>query len=320
LKAHSLDTFDYRAETQAEQPGEVLFVQTLNGLPVRYSQFGTSEIRLQLDDTGRVIEMDSNLGNFEIVGSYPILSAQEAWEKVLSPETVSGQDSFEISRLPDSRLIWQREYPLNTTVELFGYAQSYPAVDPSQPPLIFFKEYLASGNTQGLAVAAENNRFVQAWGQFKEDDLGRRRFELEGWQVSRFPEQGLEGTIERQDGRTYLVSTDQRLLLPDAPEDLPEDKIVSATGIVLEEPEATMEWSSLHLGPLGGGGGGGGSGFAELNLEGPPVTPVEPAAPEPTPTPLVTAGQRLDGVEGKVLILSTNTTTVLPGAGLAQHR
>jgi hypothetical protein len=302
LKSHGLAIFEYQPETVAESPGEVQFVQTLDGIPVLYSHYDASKVRVQMVDTGQVTEVDSNLGNFVTLGSYPILTAQEAWEKVLSPETASGLESSEISKIPGSRLTWQRAYPLNTTVELFGYAQSYPAVNPNLPPLVFFKDYPTGGNTQGLAVAAENNRFLQAWGQFNEDNQGRRRFDLDGWQASRFPEQGLEGTIERQDGRSYLVTIDQRLLLPEAPDDLPTDKIISATGVILSEPEPTLEWSILHLGPLGGGGGGGGSAFLELNLEGPRVTPVEPAALEPTPTPLVKLGSRIDGAEGKAMV------------------
>jgi hypothetical protein len=42
--------------------------------------------------------MDSNLGNFVALGSYSILSAQEAWEKVLSPNRAGGE--LEIHGLP----------------------------------------------------------------------------------------------------------------------------------------------------------------------------------------------------------------------------
>ncbi|OGO37993.1 MAG: hypothetical protein A2W35_00690 [Chloroflexi bacterium RBG_16_57_11] len=303
LTAYDLDNFEYQVETEAERPGEVLFIQTLDGIPVRYSQFDSSKVRVQVDEVSQATQVESNLGNFEPVGSYPILSAQEAWNKVLSPETASGLESSDFSGLSSVRPTWQREYPLNTTIELFGYAQSYPAVDSNLPPLIFFRDYPVGGNTQGLAEAAANNRFVQAWGQFLEDDQGRRKFEVDGWQVGLFPDQSLQGTIEHQDGRTYLVTADQRLMLPDAPDDLPEGKIINAHGVVFEEPEATLDWSSLFLGPLGGGGGGGGSGFAELNLYDPPVTPVEPAQPEPTPTPSVTVGRRLDGIEGNLIVI-----------------
>ncbi len=68
----------------------------------------------------------------------------------------------------------------------------------------------------------------------------------------------------------------------------------------------------MYAGPLGGGGGGGGSGFAELNLAGPPSTPAAEPQPAPTPTQALSAGQRLDGAQGRVMVFVnqyTNGTT-----------
>jgi hypothetical protein len=297
LQAYGLENFEYRTETQ---PGATVFAQTLDGIPLSFPPFDGPVVRVVLDDQGKAAQVVSSLVDAEALGSYPIISAQEAWERVLSPTTMSGLEAYSISGGAESRHTWQREYPLDTEVELFGYAQSYPAVDASSPPLIFFKDFPVSGNIQGLAEAAESNRFIQSWGQFQLDDQGRRSFQMTGWQGSFFPDQHLQGTVERQDGQVYLVTANQRLRLPDAPDDLPDGKLIAAQGVVLEDPESTLEWSSLGGG--GGGGGGGGSGFAELNLDGPPVTPVQPAQPEPTPLALVSIGQRLEGVQGQVMI------------------
>ncbi len=220
IQTHGLDNYEYRAEAQADTTGAARFVQTLGGNPVRFPPFDQPMIKVQLDDQGQVIQVDSSLVDFEPLGSYPVISAQEAWEKLLSPGTQSGLETYEISGRSDAVQIWQREYPLDQQVELFGYAQSYPALDPNTLPLIFLHDYPVSGNTQGLAEAAASNRFVQAFGHFQEDDQGRRSFQIDGWQASFFPDQTLEGSIQRQDGQVYLLTADQRLLLPDAPTDL----------------------------------------------------------------------------------------------------
>jgi hypothetical protein len=299
LKTHGLDQFEYRIETQ---PGATVFAQTLDGIPLSFPPFDELRVRVVLDALGQVAQVDSSLVDFEALGSYPILSAGEAWEMVRSPDTLSGMETYSISGGVNEFQSWGRKYPSGQDVELFGYARAYPALDPGLAPLVFFKDYPVSGNIQGLAEAAESNRFIQAWGQFVEDAQGRRTFQMTGWQASFFPDQNLQGTVERQGEQAYLVTEDQRLRLPDAPNDLPDGAAIAAQGVVLDDPEPTMEWSNLYTGPLGGGGGGGGNGFAELNLEGSPATPAEPAQPEPTPLPVVSVGQRLDAVQGQVLV------------------
>jgi hypothetical protein len=303
LKAHSLDNFEYQAGAQADAPGVTAFTQVLDGIPLSFPPFDAPGVRVSLDNQGQVRRVESSLVDFEALGSYPIISAQEAWEKILSPDTPSGLETYSISSGAKAFQAWDREYPVGQEVEIFGYAQAYPAVDPNLPALIFFKGYPVSGNIQGLAEAAESNRFIQAWGQLEQDPQGRRTFQMTGWQASFFPDQNLPGTVERQGDQVFLVTENQRLRLPDAPDDLADGATIAAQGVVVDETEPTMEWSSLYTGPLSGGGGGGGSSFAELNLEGLPVATAQPAQPEPTSLPLVSVGQPLQAVEGQVMIL-----------------
>lgn len=302
LKAHSLDAFEYQAKTQARAPGEVAFIQTLEGRLVSFPPLDAPKVRVVVNAQFQATQVESNRVDFEPLGSYPVITAQQAWENALSPDTRSGLQLYETSLASSAIQTWRRAYPLDQDIELFGYARSYAAVDPGASPLIFFNDYPVTGNTQGLVEAAASNRFIQAWGQLQQDAQGRIFFQVTGWQGSFFPDQTLLGTIQRQNGQVYLVSLDQRWLLPQAPDDLPELTIISAQGVILEEPEATLEWSRLYAGPLGGGGGGGGSGFAELNLSAAPAAPAQPAQPEPTPAPLVLAGQRVEGAQGIPLV------------------
>lgn len=298
LQAQGLGNFEYQAETQ---PNASIFTQTLDDIPVSFPPFNAPEVRLALDDQGLVSQVDSSLVDFEALGSYPIITAQEAWEKVLSPDTPGGLETYSISGGNKAFQNWERVYPLEHEVELFGYAQSYPSVDPGLPPLVFFKDHPVSGNIQGLAEAAVSNRFIQAWGYFEADEQERLIFKMTGWQSSFFPDQNLQGAVKREGDQVYLVTSDQHLRLPDAPENLPDGMTIAVQGVVLDDPEPIMEWSNLYTAPLGGGGGGGGN-FAELNLEGPPITPVQPAPLEPTPSPVFYIGKRLEGVQGQVMI------------------
>ncbi len=296
-------TFEYRAENDAAYPGLVSLVQTLAGTPVHYYPMGAAQMQIQVSRQGQVGSAISSILDARPVGSYPIISAQEAWQKALSPATQSGVEMFTTSGSQSDRKMWQREYPLGSRVELFGYASAYESVTPGQPPLIVLNDFPLSGNTQGLAQVASANNFLQVWGQFEANTQGWRRLRVEGWQVSAFTTKNLGGTIERQGGQGYLVTADQKLLLPDLPEDVAQGEKVYVSGVPVQGTDSlldwTMVWTMISTGVMGGGGGGGGTGFSEPNLEGNSGTPLPP---EPTPTPAPLPVKSLEGAQGKPMI------------------
>ena len=172
---------------------------------------------------------------------------------------------------------------------------SFPAAEAGKSPLILLDGYPAAGNTQGMENLDQSNSFVQVWGTYQDDHKGGRSLNVDGWQISPFPTQALTGTIQMQGDQAYIQTNGRSLRLPDMPSDLPQDRALLFNGVVLEQPEPTMEWSSIST-DFGGGGGGGGGSWAEVYLEG-ATNPLPTAIPTEPPPDLT--GQRVEGIQGR---------------------
>ncbi len=294
LKDHGLLDFPYRIQTNESVPGLVCFIQLLDGKPIMYGPTDFPQISVQINPEGEIKSLDYNVLFFEESGTYPIISAEDAWQKSLSSDMPKGVESGSRLYPSETNQIWLREYPQIQRVELFGYLEILQPAEANTSVLMFFNNYVLKGNTQGLEQGGNLGQFMQIWGQFQSDKNGNPNFLVEGWQPSTFPDQTLEGVIQRQGDQGYLVTTDKELLIPGLPSDVPDGMKVYVRCIVLET-EASLEWSTISTATGGGGGGGGGSGLADLNLERAP-TPIP--LPTETPNPLPQIGERFDGIQG----------------------
>lgn len=298
LKEHGLLDFPYRIKTEDSVSGLVRFVQLLDDKSITYGAMGNPEISMQLDSQGEIKSLNFNVLDFTESGSYPIISAEEAWQKTLLSGYPEGLETDSNSISPGVNETWLREYPVGESVELFGYPEILRPAVAGADALLFINYYPLQGNLQELTNSANPSQFMQIWGKFETDENGNLFFQVEGWQPSPFPDQVLEGVIQRQGDQGYLMVDNIQWLLPGLPEDIPDGLKVYARGITLEA-EATLDWSTINTNMGGGGGGGGGSGFVALNLERAP-TPV----PVPTATPyqLPKIGDRFDGIQGNPFV------------------
>ncbi len=271
------------------------------------------------------MRLDIDPVKVEAVAQLPILTAQQAWEQAVTAKDINGTELHTRTTPPVNLRTWNRPHPLDQPVELFGFVSSYPAAEAGKPPLVLFDGYPASGNTQGMDRLDQSNTFVQLWGAFQDDGKGGRSLEVEGWQISPFPTQAMTGTIQMQGDQAYILANGRSLLLPDMPADLLQDQALLFNGVVLEQPEPTMEWSSIST-DYGGGGGGGGGLWGEVYLEG-ATNPLPTAIPTAVPPDLT--GQRLEGVQGRPWVFihqySDGSTrvevmfTLNPDQGLSQE-
>ena len=235
---------------------------------------------------------------WEPIGSYPLISAQQAWDKFLANglnglgvEMSSG--GFTPSPEDSTFKLWQRDIPLDQPTSIIGMVTSSDAVDGGAPLLIMDNVSL-TGNLEGLTNLEET---VQLDGRFIMDgDV--RKFQVDSWQ-SADPMPTLDGTLEQADGQSWLVTSDgQRLQLEDLPEDIQVGERTFVYGIVSGDK---LDWRTINQGEGfgGGGGGGGGAGLARVNLSG---TPMPTATPWPVSTPVdysSMVGHPLRGRTGK---------------------
>ena len=294
LNEHALLDFPASSQLIPSQPQTEQLIQLLDGMPVLSSP-STSQGEALIGSGGEVIRLDMDPVKVEAVAQLPILTAQQAWEQAVTAKDINGLELHSHTTPPTNLRTWNRSHALDQPVELFGYVSSYPAAEAGKPPLILFDGYPASGNTQGMTGLDQSNAFVQLWGTFQDDGQGGRSLNVDGWQISPFPTQAMTGTLQTQGDQVYILANGRSLRLPDMPSDLPQDRALLYSGVVLEQPEPTMEWSAIST-EFGGGGGGGGGSWGEVYLEG-ATKPLPTAIPTAVPPDLT--GQRLEGVQGR---------------------
>ncbi|MBK9926652.1 MAG: hypothetical protein IPP66_15355 [Anaerolineales bacterium] len=301
LKAHGLLDFPYQIQLPSADPNSriVNFVPRLNDLPESYTFENLTSLQVSFDRNGEVAIVSVNTHPWQAVGSYPLISAQQAWDKFINNELnglgVEMQSGGYMPTAVDSPFrVWKRNVPLNQPTSMTGIVVSSNAID-DETPLLVMDNVTLIGNLEGLMGLDET---VQLNGQFiMAGDV--KKFQVDSWQRSE-PMPTLDGTLEQTDGQSWLISSDgQRLQMEDLPEDIQVDERIVVYGMVTDNK---MDWETIYQGEGsgGGGGGGGGAGLARLNLSG---TPMPTATPLPVPTPVDYSpliGKRLEGERGDV--------------------
>lgn len=257
-----------------------------DGFPMQYDIYTIQSSNATLDKNGEVAYLTANMPSYEqeSLGSYGIISAEDALNAILDPNTTigmteSGSGGGE-GAIPQQ---WHREYPDNETVSISGTITKYDSAISGQPPMIFVGSFATIGNTSELQ-ALDNFAFVQVTGQFIVDN-GIRKFNVETTNTNAI-QVYVSGTL-RQEGDQIILTSDDGLseyILLNPPTDLPLNTTIgeSYLGISGTLVDNTLDWSNIQYiedaSLMGGGGGGGGLGLYPLNLSGTPAV-------FPTPIP-----------------------------------
>jgi hypothetical protein len=302
LTARELLDFPFQVNLYSDpQSRMVNFVPRLNDLPESYTFENLTTLQVSFDRNGEVVMVSMNIQPWQPTGSYPLISAQQAWDKFVTNELnglgVEMQSGGSMPP-PDASTfkLWQRDIPLDQSISIIGTVTSSVAVD-GNAPLLIMDNISLTGNLEGLTNLEET---VQLDGRFIMDG-NVKKFQVDSWKPAS-PMPTLDGTIEQAEGQSWLVTSDgQRLQMENLPEDIRVGERTSVYGIVSGDK---LDWRTINQGEGFGGGGGGGSGLAKLNLSG---TPMPTATPWPVSTPVDYApmiGTRFEGEQGNVDILN----------------
>lgn len=285
---------NYRVEYAEAYNGYYALPLDLNGYPLRLGYGVASGYLFRFTEEG-LVGVETSLVGYEALGTASIISAEEAWQKVLnSTDGMGMQESMFMSNDVDI-LSWARQHPLNETVTVFGFLSSTGKSVDGNPPLVTLDSAPVTGN---VANVPENlsNTFVEATGQFIEEN-GVRKFNIESWKNYDSYEEGIQGILTREGDAVYITVVEgPKLLLPDVPSDLvlPSENLL-LTGVTIGD---VFEWKSIDNRSSRGGGGGGGGGFYKLNLSG---TPIPFPTTQPTPAAQVEfTPQTLEALPGIV--------------------
>ncbi len=276
LSAHGLD-FAYKVQPSEFFGGYYAMPLTEDGAGIRYEYFQYSGLLFRFNRDG-IAAVEARLVNRKPVGVYPIRTAQEALDWLLTSDSEPGiQEGMHSSTGPFPT--WYRQYPDDTTITLYAQPpSSFAAVDGSAP-LVTLEGYPLLGAGE-LPEGFASPNMVRATGKFTRES-GIRYFQVDSWEMLPKPQEGFMGTLQQQDGQGTLVTIEgETFSVPDLPADLtlPMENVY----VVGYRDGSVLQWNSFNTQGFGGGGGGGGGlGLYTLNLSGTPI-------PFPTATPATT--------------------------------
>jgi hypothetical protein len=274
----------YRTMPLETERGVVAFVPLLEGNPV-VQEIGVDRsnigwVDVKVNSPGQVTLVEYSRHEYIPIGEYPILSAQQAWDRfsndvdlqhtryaVLSPER------------PNSYQSWVQSYQPGEKVDLYGWVNTYQPVDQTMPPLVMMNNLPVIGASSAMIPSSPYDvRFIHTWGEIQDNTMGGIELNLTGWEDSSLMEEYITGTLQTQDGSLQLVTPDRVLTLINPPADISVGFQVGVQGVILEGDPATFDWKFIETGEIpfsygasnscGGGGGGGGGSTPDANFGG----------------------------------------------------
>ncbi len=303
LQTHNLLNLSYRLEAAVNRyPGTVRLVWMVDGLPLHYPNSDAPSVYIEVDPNGKVKTVEYNRIDLEKVGEFPMISAEEAWQRIISANPIQGVEEYSSynSKLEGNPQSWQRAFPLDTGLEIYGNLEVLQPAEPDIPTLFTFNNIPLQGNIQNLESYANSGKLLKLTGVFHQDETGKPVFEVQKISESETQWTSIVGEITQEGDQIYIVNETQKVRLIDPPANLPVGSQADATGILQDVQNQILDWYWISCGySSGGGGGGGGSSapFRELNLSGDRT-----GFPTPTPIPILVptpmAGTRLEGESG----------------------
>lgn len=251
LKDHGLLDFPYRAEADPYWPLSVRFMRQVGDYALE-----NSEIEVQIGQGGQVQMVSYHLLPLETIGDYPLRSAQDAWDALLSNKLTWEQMSFWTygsSADPFAYPSWQPQYHPGETVELMGFITVYePAAGEQATPRLTISDQLelvaSDADLQTLQGLAD--RQLMIWGQVRQAENGALVLDVAGWRETTEYGQVFSGSLARQGDAVVFVREDgQTFLLPHVPQNLPDGIAVEVSGWETGRQEnglPVLEWNYIQ--------------------------------------------------------------------------
>ncbi|OGN95304.1 MAG: hypothetical protein A2Z71_00265 [Chloroflexi bacterium RBG_13_50_21] len=321
LKPLGILDLPYRTQPLETERGMVAFIPLLDGYPV-IQEIGVDRgnigwIDVKVNAPGQVTMVQYSHHDFQPVGSFSVLTAQQAWDRFTNDANLQHSRYAVLSPQSDNTYqTWSPKYEPGQPADIYGWVNTYNSVDPSSPALVMINNLPIIGEISGMIPANQYDvRFVHVWGQIQGSSSDGIALRVSGWEVSTLNEEYITGTLTTQSGETQLIAIDRTLSLPDPPSDIPDGTQVGILGIVLDGNPPQLSWKFIETGEIpfsygsssscGGSGGGGnelsnanfgGGTFAQLNLDG-LSGPTAPQVAQP-----YQPGDEIDAVSGTVYV------------------
>ena len=235
-------TYPYQANLNGYAYGLVNFYRLLNGLRIDYPA-----AYAKINPQGQVGSAWISREDYQPVGSYPVISAQEAWELLLAGEP---SERLRVSYYPaqdQNPQYWGRIYPAGESAHLFGRPVFLPAAEIGAAPYLQLNNLILAGDLSGLVAYVQSNQgYLHVWGEVQEVE-GTRQLVVSGWEAFDEFSGYFNGTLRRTaEGDFFELEDGQMLRLPGLPADVPTDTPLYAQGGLVD---STLEWFILQVHP-----------------------------------------------------------------------
>jgi hypothetical protein len=306
LQAKGVLDSPYRVVPIPEERSKVRFVQLLDEIPIIYSigtnRGSTEWIDVSTDSAGAVTQVDVAQHDYQPIGEFPILSAQQAWERFVNENKLQHAVYAVLSpEKPVTYQSWTRNpsYQPGQPVDLYGYVSVMQPVDATNPAWVSMNNLTINADPDSF-TSANPWDFIHLWGEIAQKENSSLVVDMEGWEISPLRDDTLTGTIQRQGDSGLFLTQSGDFILPDLPDNYPDGALANVRGVTVQGNPPIFEWSNIDTGEIpfyygsimscggtGGGGGGnvenanfGGGNLSGLNLSAEPVE-VSESANEP---------------------------------------
>jgi hypothetical protein len=242
LSERGLLDYPYQADLSGYAYGLVNFYCLLDGLRIDYPA-----AYARVNPQGQVGSVWINREDYQSVGSYPVISAQEAWELLLAGEP---SERLRVSYYPaqdQNPQYWGRVYPAGESAHLFGRPVFLPAAEIGAAPYLQLNNLILTGDLTGLTEYLQSNQgYLYVWGDVQEVE-GTRQLVVSGWESFDEFSGYFNGTVRRTAEGDFLELEDgQMLRLPALPAEVPADTPLYAQGGLVGD---TLQWFILQVHP-----------------------------------------------------------------------
>ena len=246
LTARGFLDYPYQTDLSGYAYGQVNFFRLLDGMRIDYPA-----AYAKVNPLGQVGSAWLSREAYQSVGSYPVISAQQAWDMLLSGGPT---EALRVSYYPaqdQNPQYWGRVYPTGESAHLFGRPVLLPAAESGAAPYLQLNNLVLTGDLSALTDYLQSNPgYLHAWGTVQEQD-GERQLLLSGWEPFDEFSGYFNGTVRRSAEGDFLELEDGRLLrLPSLPVDVPADIPLYAQGGLVGD---TLEWFILQVHPASEG-------------------------------------------------------------------
>lgn len=252
LNERGLLNFPYTAE--AQEGYEVFFYRNLEGTTVN-----DPEIVVSINTDGEIIFVyDNNPAEWVNLGTYPLISAEQAWQQVLGGIL---ENNIQYSMMPadfgeplpvddpafaEEYQYWPRTFTPGSDVHLYEWPQVYRPVN-GGTPLLKMRQYTLLADEAALnAMADAREQQLHVWGTLNADNT----ISVAGWEaLNTYEPIFQQGVVRRQDDQLLFYGQEGNIyILPEAPADIEHGLEVNVFGYGIRDAGLNypvLDWESI---------------------------------------------------------------------------